>query len=55
MHSVATQSDLAKFLSNPENAQRLNGLVEDICCALMEYHVCAPKWLALIVSDICLA
>ena len=43
MRSMATHSDLMGFLSNPENAQKLNGLVEDIRYALMEYHVCAPK------------
>ena len=41
--SMATRSDLAEFLSNPENAQKLNGLVEDIRYALMDYYVCAPK------------
>ena len=40
MESVTTQDDLADFLNNPENAQRVNDLVEDIRDALMDYQVC---------------
>jgi hypothetical protein len=47
MDSMTTQKDLADFLNNPENAQRLNGLVEDIRYALMDYQVCTPKKLVL--------
>jgi len=43
MHSVATQKNLAIFLNDPENAQKLDGLVQDIRYALMEYQVCSPK------------
>ena len=43
MNSMTTEDDLADFLNNPENAQRLNGLVEDIRYALMDYQVCIPK------------
>ena len=43
MNSMTTEDDLADFLNNPENAQRLNGLVEDISYALMDYQVCVPK------------
>jgi len=39
MGSVATQEDLASFLGAPENAQKVNGLVEDIRDALMDYQV----------------
>jgi len=39
MGSVATQEDLAIFLGVPENAQKVNGLVEDIRDALMDYQV----------------
>ena len=28
--SITAQEDLAGFLNNPENARKLNGLVEDI-------------------------
>jgi len=38
--SMAARNDLANFLENPENAQKLNGLVEDIRYALIDYQVC---------------
>ena len=53
MGSVATRKDLMDFLKNPENAWNLNGLVEDIRYALIDYQVCIPKRLALPVPDIC--
>jgi len=43
MHSITTQKDFADFLKTPENAQKLNDLVEDIRYALMDYQVCSPK------------
>jgi len=43
MHSITIQKDFADFLKNPENAQKLNGLVEDIRYALMDYQVCSSK------------
>ena len=43
MGSVATRNDLAGFLKNPENAQVLNGLVEDVRHALIDYRVRTPK------------
>jgi len=43
MGSVATQEDLAVFLGVPDNALKVNGLVEDIRGALMDYQVCSPK------------
>ena len=48
------RDDLVGFLNNPENVQRLNGLVEDIRYVLVDYQVCAPKALPLVASDICL-
>ena len=48
------QNDLVNFLNNPEDIEGLNGLVEDIRYALIDYQVCAPKILTLIISDICL-
>jgi len=36
---MATQEDLALFLRNPGNAQKLNGLVQDIRDALIDYQV----------------
>ena len=54
MASMTSRSDLAGFLGTPENAHKLNGLMEDICYALMDYRVRTPKRLALVVSNICL-
>ena len=34
------QGEVVEFLTNTENAQRFNGLVEDIHEALMAYQVC---------------
>jgi len=39
MGPVATQEDLGLFLGVPENARKVNGLVEDIRDALMDYQV----------------
>jgi len=49
---VATREDLALFLGIPKNAQKVNSLVEDIRDALMDYQVCPPKGLALLIADI---
>jgi len=53
MDSMTKQKDPALFLKTPENAQKVNGLVQDIRYALMDYQVCSPKSLALIIADIC--
>ena len=52
MNSIITRRDLADFLVNPENAQRLNGLVEDLRYALMDYQVCTPKQSTLLIPNI---
>ena len=53
LNSTTTRKDLPGFLNNPENAQKLNGLVEDIRYALMDYQVCTPTELfVLVVSKI---
>ena len=44
---MATQKDLAQFLSNAENAQKLNDLVDDIREAVMDYQVRTSERLAL--------
>ena len=54
MNTMMTRNDLADFLNNPENTQRLDGLVEDVRYALIDYRVCGPQMIALIVSNICL-
>ena len=41
MNPISTRNDHADFLNDPENAQRLNALVEDIRHAFMDYQVCA--------------
>ena len=38
------QGKVVEFLANTENAQRINGLVEDIRHAMMDYQVCAPNY-----------
>jgi len=43
MDPMTTQKDLALFLKKPENAQKLNGLVQDIRYAVMDYQVCSLK------------
>ena len=54
MNTMMTRNDLADFLNDPENAQRLDGLVEDVRYALIGYRVRAHEMIALIVSNICL-
>jgi hypothetical protein len=41
---MGTQQEIAKFLNNTENAQTVNGLVEDIRDALMDYQVCMSDY-----------
>ena len=50
--SMTARDDLENFLKKPENAQKLNGLVEDMRYALIEYQVCIPNRLALNVFNI---
>jgi len=52
MESVAAHEGLALFLKNPENARKLNGLVEDVRDALIDYQVCFPKTFVLAVANI---
>ena len=54
MNTMMTRNDLGDFLDDPENVQRLDGLVEDVRYALIDYRVRAPQMIALIVSNICL-
>jgi hypothetical protein len=49
---MTIQKDIAQFLSNTENAQKLNGLVDDIREAVMDYQVRISEGLALNVSNI---
>ena len=52
MDAMTTQNNLADFLKNPESAQELNGLVENIRYTLMDYRVFTLKKIILIVSNI---
>ena len=52
--SIITRDDLADFLKDPENTQRLDCIVEDIRYAFMDYQVCAPVPLILVISNSCI-
>ena len=54
MDTMINQENFAHFLSIPENAQRINYLVEDVRYAIMEYQVCAPERPDPNASNICL-
>jgi len=51
---MATQKDIRQFLSNVDNARKLNDLVDDIREAMMDYQVCTSRDPTLIVPNICL-
>ena len=42
------EGKVLEFLTSTENAQRVNGLVEDIHGALMEYQVCKLNYSSLL-------
>ena len=46
------QGEVMGSLTNTNNAQRINGLVEDIHEALMGYHVCTATYLFFTMSNI---
>ena len=48
----AEQGKVLEFLMNAENVQRINGLIEDICEALMEYQVCMSSCSSYTMSDV---
>jgi len=52
MDSMTSQKDFSHFLKSPENAQKVNGLVEDVRYALIDYQVHTPKTLTRIVSNV---
>jgi len=49
----AEQGEVNEFLMNPENAQRINTLVEDIFDAMMEYQVYTLHYSFPTISDLC--
>ena len=54
MGLMAAQRNIAQFLSNAENAQKLNDLVDDIREAVMDYQVRAEsRGASPVVSNIC--
>jgi hypothetical protein len=44
---LAGQGKTMGFLTNTENAQKINGLVEDIREVMMEYQVCMSNYIFL--------
>lgn len=54
MGSITAREDLAGFLDDPQNARKLNGLVEDIRYVMMDYQVRTPRILVHQVPNICL-
>jgi len=53
LEPTITQKDIAQFLNNTENAQKLNDLVDDIREAVMDYQVRILREPALIASNTC--
>ena len=49
---MAVQEDIARFLNNTDNAQKLNDLMEDIREAVMDYQVRTSKGLVFITSNV---
>jgi len=49
---MTIQKDIAQFLNNTENAQKLNDLVDDIREAVMDYQVRIPKAPAPVMPNI---
>lgn len=43
MDSITTEGDLPYFLDDPQNARKLNGLVDGVRYALVDYQVRDPK------------
>jgi len=54
LEPMTTQKDIAQFLNNTENAQKLNDLVDDIREAVMDYQVRIIRGHVLTASDTCL-
>ena len=47
------ERQVLEFLTNTENAWKINDLVEDVHEVLMEYQVCVSNYLSCTLSDIC--
>ena len=48
---LAKQGDVEGFLDNPKNAEKLGGLVGDICDAVMDYQVCGQNVPIMLIPD----
>ena len=48
---LAKEGNVEGFLNNPKNAEKLRGLVGDICDAVMDYQVCGWGELIILVPD----
>ena len=48
----AEEGEALEFLTNAENARRINDLVEDVREALMEYQVCMSNYLSYAIFDV---
>ena len=48
---MAAQENIAQFLNNIDNAQKLNDLVDSIREAVLDYQVYTPEGLALTTSN----
>ena len=40
---LGEEGKIKGFFNNVENADKLSGLVEDVCDAVMDYQVCVPS------------
>ena len=47
------ERQVLEFLTNTENAWKINDLVEDVCEVLMEYQVCVSNYLSCTLSEVC--
>ena len=48
---LVDEGKVAGFFLNVENSEKLGGLAEDVCDAMMEYQVCTPPVIYFIISE----
>ena len=48
----AEQGNVLEFLTNSENTQKINGIVDDIREALMAYQVCMSNYTSCTMSNV---
>jgi len=49
---LAKQGSVEGFVNNPKNAEKLRGVVGDICNVVMDYQVCSQSELVMLIPDI---